>query len=219
MEDVIYVRSSPAIPSPRVDFGVIEITDSEPEDLGDDILCWTERKQETTQVHDSPRRSKDCVKEASLMNTDLHPPQAGPSSRSPVPDPFPDAPAVLILPEVDQQETDPDPCSKYLSLVLEVIPDVLPEHALKLIQEHYPTDGDQVGERVFQCLFDDPSYPKVESVAAGKRKGKRKASEMEGNAQGCPSRTKIDFTAVNRPKPTGRNYKKLALVSRSSHEP
>jgi hypothetical protein len=211
MNDVIHILSSPATrdPPPRVDLGVVEITDSEPE--GDDLL-WTELMQETAQPDASSHRCKDCVTEHSTMNFEIPVSQAGPSSRSPAPDPFPDAPVIHIQPGVGPQEVDKDPYSKHLSLVLEFLPDVPPQHVLELIEKNYLTYRDQVGEWVIRSLFDDPSRPKIEDGVAGERKGKRKASEMEDVAEPPPT-IKIDYTSVDRPKPTGKNYREVSLVS------
>ena len=216
MDDVITVFSSPIVasgPSHRVDLGVIEITDSEPEDLDNEDFFWTGPK---TVRNTSPHRNRHNVKEDSPMDVDLPAGQAGPSTPFLVPDPFPQVPVIHIEPGVEPQPTqgpDTDPYSNYLALVLEVVPNVLPKHAAKLIETRHPTYKDQVVERVLQDLFDDPSYPKVESPAERKWKAKRKASEMEDVSEKPPSRVKIDFASVDRPKPTGRNYKKLALVS------
>ncbi|KAF9651340.1 hypothetical protein BDM02DRAFT_857152 [Thelephora ganbajun] len=216
MDDVISIFSSPAATRnpPRVDLGMIEITDSEPEELDNDDLFWTKLKDKNAARNASPHRSKDNVKEDSPMDVDATTAQAGPSAPLPAPDPFPDAPLIHTQPEVDlqiAQETDTDPYSRHLALVLEVIPDVLPKHAVELIVDLYPAYKDQVVERVLQDLFDDPSYPKVEKDVAGKGKGKRKASEMEDALERPPSRVKVDFASVNRPKPAGRNYRMLVL--------
>jgi len=216
MDDVINVFSSPAAtrnPSPRVDLGVIEITDSEPEDLDNDDLLWTGPEKNPTS-----NRNRDNVKQDSPMDVDVDVPtaQAGPSTPLLAPDPFPQVPVIHIEPEaVPQmvQEPDADPHSKRLALILEVIPDVLPKYAMGLIEKLHPTHNGQVVERVLQDLFDDPSYPKVEKGPAGKDKAKRKASEMEDVLEKPPSRVKIDFANVDRPRPTGRNYRTLALVS------
>lgn len=213
MDDVIYVFSSPAtrILSPPADLGVVVITDSEPEDLDKDDILWKGRRKETTQIDPSSHRRKDCVKEDSPMNTDAPTAQAGPSSHSPAPISFPDAPVVHIQP--DPQEEDVDPYSEHLSLVVEVIPDILPQYALEMIKTNYPTHGNKVGEWVVQSLFDNSSYPKAEKVEAGKQKGKRKASELEDVAEGPLLRVKIDYTTVDRPRPTGKNYRELSTVS------
>ena len=218
MDDVITIFSSPAAtrdPPPRVDFGVIEITDSEPEELDNDDLFWTGLKRNAI-ANVSPHRSTDNVKEDSPMDVDVAVPtaQAGPSIPLLVPDPFPDVPVIHIQPEVDpqtMQEPGADSYSEHLALILEIIPDVLPTHAMELIKMLYPIHKDRVAEMVLLDLFEDPSYPKAEGGAAGK--GKRKAAELEGVLERPPSRVKIDFASVDRSKPTGRNYRKLALVS------
>jgi TRIAD3 protein (E3 ubiquitin-protein ligase RNF216) len=222
MDDVISIFSSPVItgdprdPPPRVDLGVIEITDSEPEELDNGELFWTRLKNKNAIPNVSPYRNTHNSKEDSPMDVDVDLPttQAGPSITLLVPDPFPEIPVIHIQPEVDPQtiqEPDADPYSKHLALVLEVIPDVLPTHAMDLIQMLYPTHKDQVAEVVLQDLFDNHSYPKAEKGVAGK--GKRKASALEDVLERPPSRVKIDLASVDRPKPTGRNYRKLALVS------
>lgn len=141
---------------------------------------------------------------------------AGPSAPQPAPDPFPQVPVIHTKQEVEPQTTqgsNTDPYSQHLALVLEVIPDVLPKHAIELIEMCLPTYKDQVVERVLQDLFDNPSYPKAEKGVAGKWKAKRKASEMEDVLGRPPLRVKIDFASVNRLKPAGKNYKRLSLVS------
>lgn len=212
MNDVIHILSSPATREPsqaRVDLGVVEITDSEPE--GDDLI-WTRRVQETAQPDSPSHQRKESLKEDSPMDVEIPISQPGPS-RSPAPDPFPDAPTVHIQPDADPQEAAEDPHTKHLALVLEFIPDVSPQYALELIEKHRPVYGDQVGEWVVQSLFEDSSHPKAEKGVAGERKGKRKASELEDAVEEPPSKVKVDFTSVNRPKPTGKNYRKMALVS------
>ena len=222
MDDVISIFSSPSAtrdPPPRVDLGVIEITDSEPEELDNDDLFWAGLKNSNAiPTNFSLHHNTANVKEESPMDVDVDvPTQAGPPIPLLAPDPFPEVPIIHIQPETDPQATqepDPDPYSKHLALILEVIPDVLPTHAMELIEALYPTHKDQVAERVLQDLFDNPSYPRAEKGVTGK--GKRKASELEDVLERPPSRVRLDFASVDRLKPTGRNYKKLALVSCSS---
>jgi len=222
MDDVISVFSSPSAtrnPPPRIDLGVIEITDSEPEDLDNDDLLRTGLKKEITTPNPFPHRNRDKAKEDSPMDVDVSSAQAGPSTPSPAADPFPEVPVIHIQPEIYPQmtqEADTDPYSKHLALILEVIPDVLPNHAMELIEKLHPTYKDQVTERILQDLFDDPSYPKVENGVGGKGKAKRKASEMEDVLERPPSRVRTGFAGVDRPKPPGRNYRTLALVSHPS---
>jgi len=198
MHDVISIFSPAAAsnPRPRVDLGLVEITDSEPEDLGNDDFLWTPLKEKNT-LPKAPLYLNRNAKEDSPMDVDGDPPtvQAGPSE-----------------PRVTQGP-DTYPYSMHLTLVLEVIPDVLPKYATELIELRHPIYKDQVVERVLQDLFEDPSYPKVDKGVTGKWKAKRKASEMEDLFARPPSRVKVDFASVDRPKPTGKDYRKLALVS------
>ena len=220
MDDVISILSSPAATrdaSPRIDLGVVEITDSEPEDLDNGNLFWTGLRRRNATSNPFLHRNKISVKEDTPMDVDVDVPTtvAGPSTAFPAPDPFPEVPAIHIQPMLDPQmtqEPDTDPYSEHLALVLEIIPDVAPTHAMELIERLYPTHKGRVAETVVQRLFDDPSYPKGEDGVVGK--GKRKASELEDVPERPPSRVKIDFARVDRPKPAGRDYKTLALVSR-----
>lgn len=220
MDDAISIFSSPATsrdPPPRIDLEVIEITDSEPEEVDRNDLLWAELKKKSATPNLSFHRHKGNLKEDSPMDVDVDIPaaQAGPSTAIIVPDPFPEVSVIHIGSEPDArmiQDVDMDLLhSKHLTLILEVIPDVLPAHITELIERLYPTHKDRVVERILQDLFDNPSYPKVEKPLAGK--GKRKAEELEDALGGHPSRVKIDFASVDRPKPAGKNYRKLALVS------
>jgi hypothetical protein len=222
MDDVISVFSSPATsrdPPPRIDLEVIVITDSEPEEVDRNDLLWTELKKESATPNLSFHRHRGDSKEDSPMDVDIDIPatQAGPSTAILISEPFPEAPVIHIGSEADtrtMQDLDADLHSKHLTLILEVIPDVLPTHIAGLIKKLYPTHKDRVVERILQDLFDNPSYPKVEKASAGK--SKRKAEELGDALGGHPSRVKIDFASVDRPKPPGKNYRKLALVSWSS---
>jgi len=143
------------------------ISNSKPGDLYNDDSFWTGlgRKNHTPSV--SPSQNGDEVEDDPPMDANIDIPTGG-STPLLSPNPFPQ-----------------DPYSEYLALVLGIIPDVSPDHAMELIKSHHPPYKDQVVEAVVQVLLDDHSYPKVES----------------------------DFASVDRPKPTGRNYGTLALVS------
>lgn len=73
--------------------------------------------------------------------------------------PIPPTPADAPLP------ADPapliNPVDKAIALVLEIVPDVQPEHLLKLVTENLEKFGDNVHEAVLHALFEDPAYPKV----------------------------------------------------------
>jgi hypothetical protein len=106
------------------------------------------------------------------MDFDVLAAEAGPSSH-PALDPFPHEPPIIVqLEALDRREADTDPYSKHLAHVLELIPEVLPEHASQLIEELYPTYGDEVGGWVIQNLLSNPSYPRTEKFGVGKGKKK-----------------------------------------------
>lgn len=104
------------------------------------------------------------------------------------------------------QEVNGDRYSGYLALILDVVPDVQLEHAMEQIKALYPTYDDRVTERIVRNLLDNPSYPKIKNDD----KGKRKTNEIFG---GLSLMARIDYASVDRPKPAGKNYKILALVS------
>ena len=203
---------------PRVDLGVIELTDSEPEDLDNDDLLRT-GLDENTASNISSYRNRDNVKEDFPMDVGVDVPaaQAGPSTHLLVPDPLSQVPLIHTEPEAEPhttQELDTVNHSEHLALILEVIPDFPQKHAMELIENLYPTYGDQVVERILQGLLDDPSYLKVEKDVAGKGKTKEEVSEMEDVLERPPPpRVGIDFASVDRPKPIGVHYTTLALVS------
>ena len=146
-----------------------EKTDSEPEDMHNDDDFWTGLGKNNATPGVSARRDRDGTTDDSPMDVGVgvSTAQPGDSAELPTPNPFYQGPH-----------------SKDLALVLEVVPDVLPEHALELIKQRHLLYGDLVVEVVVQGLLDHPSYPKA----------------------------KIDFASVDRPQPTGRNYRTSALV-------
>ncbi|KAJ6490170.1 hypothetical protein DFH09DRAFT_1208883 [Mycena vulgaris] len=93
--------------------------------------------------------------------------------------------------------------SDYVAQVLEIIPDVDPEHALSLVKHHYPESRDRVVELVLHALFENPAYPKLD------KKGKRKRVENE-DARGRP-KPKFDYGNKDRENMGGANYAELAL--------
>ncbi|KAJ6596999.1 hypothetical protein DFH09DRAFT_972809 [Mycena vulgaris] len=100
----------------------------------------------------------------------------------------------------------PDPIPGYVAQVLEIIPDVDPEYALSLINQHYPQSRDQVVEPVLHALFEDPAYPKLD------KKGKRKRVEedVRGDARGKP-KAKLDYGTKDREYKGGIHYADLCL--------
>jgi len=139
-------------------------------------------------------------------------------------------PVELPQDQVPAQEADPppapapqervDPVDQTLVKILEVIPDIDPEHALGLVQEHLPAfgaldeDGDaamwnertnRAAERVIGVIFEAVAYPKANK----KEKGKARAAEEPEREN---KRAKIDYASVERVFTGGKNYFELALV-------
>ena len=54
-----------------------------------------------------------------------------------------------------------DPIDAIVTQILEIIPDVSPDHALSLTQKYYPEHKTATHEIVLHSLFEDPNYPKV----------------------------------------------------------
>jgi len=153
-------------PSPKAKGG----TDFESRNLNNDNLFWTGLSMKNATPSVSPHLNGDDMENDPPMDIGVDVPTVQPGRSGPL-----QAPNRLLQ----------DPFSEHLTLVLEVIPDVLPSHAMELIKKsHFPYQ-DQVVEEVLQGLLDDPSYPTA----------------------------KIDFASVDRPKPAGKNYRTLTLVS------
>ena len=111
--------------------------------------------------------------------------------------------------EVVPVEPEADPTSTYVARVLEIIPDVDPDHLLELVTKNIPTHGDQVVEHVLHCLFEDPTYPKLDK----KGKGKRRQLDGDTEGDGTPAKkTKIDYRNKDRPYRGGVHYADIALV-------
>ena len=112
-----------------------------------------------------------------------------------------------------------DPISHTLAQILEIIPDIEPEHALGLVQEHLPAFGDpndggdaatwkerttRAAEHVIGLVF-EAAYPKVVD-----KKGKARAAEAQEREDN--KRPKIDYKTVERLFMGGKDYFDLALV-------
>ncbi|KAF6759266.1 hypothetical protein DFP72DRAFT_1102545 [Ephemerocybe angulata] len=106
-------------------------------------------------------------------------------------------------PAVEVEETE-DPKSTAFAAILEMIPDVEPDHLLALIETHLPTYGSgQIVEYLITYLFEHPEYPKVvkgkgkNNIAEGSGSGKRKA-DSEAAGRSATKRRKIDYTSMER---------------------
>lgn len=147
------------------------------------------------------------------------------ASLTSVPQPVPPPP-----PPPPLLETPEETMSRYTAQVLEIIPDIEPEHCAALVADRYPDAQGATVERVLHSLFEDPSYPKIQK-GLGQDKGKRKAVEgddaegrprkrakLAGKAQKGKEKQKGDdleeekWLSLGRPFTGGRDYHELALV-------
>ncbi|KAJ3495887.1 hypothetical protein NMY22_g19881 [Coprinellus aureogranulatus] len=117
-----------------------------------------------------------------------------------------------------------DPTTTAVASVLEMIPDVDPDHLLALVETHLPTYGpNQIVEFLVAHLFENPGYPRVErgkakgkgraveAKAGGSASGKRKAGS--GDEGGGPKKPKIDYASVDRPNTGGDHYRECAIAA------
>ena len=143
------------------------------------------------------------------------PPQEPPPAPVPAPDamradPVPDEVFAPLPIDVPAPVEEKDKVSTVVAQVLEIIPDVQPDHLLALVEQHLPTHQAQVLEHVLHILFEDASYPKVEKKAKEKRK-------VEVEEDPAPAKkAKIDYGSTERQFQRGRYYIDLSLVSLSS---
>ncbi|PPR00601.1 hypothetical protein CVT24_005442 [Panaeolus cyanescens] len=114
-----------------------------------------------------------------------------------------------------QPGVPPPPPSKdsVIAQVLEIIPNVCPNHLSNLIDRNLPQFGAQTSELVIGMLFEDPNYPKAEKrgvkrVAGGEGQG------GNGGAEGSNAnkKQKVDFKSLDREVP-GVGYEALALAT------
>ncbi|TCD66626.1 hypothetical protein EIP91_001093, partial [Steccherinum ochraceum] len=123
------------------------------------------------------------------------------------------------LPTPPPFEPPEDPLSMFVAQVLEIIPDVEPDHVLSLVTLHYEEYKDKVVEPVLHALFEDPNYPKLD------KKGKRKRIEPEERGEESSSVAKrrvseapvalpvleLDYADERRPHPPGPYYDELSI--------
>lgn len=133
----------------------------------------------------------------------------------------------LHLPFFPAVDPDPDPepidtLTFALAKVLEIVPDVQPDHITALVHSYLDGDGEPMSpnllvEQILHRLLENPEYPKVEK----KRKKRRSVEEPDvigdsGNGVERPrKKVKIDYRTTQRSKVPSVAYKNLALVSTS----
>lgn len=124
----------------------------------------------------------------------LLPAQPVPVAPPPAAGPLQDDLSVLIL---DPPEENFAPrMDSYVAQVLEIVPDVLPEHVSALVERLEPSYNAQVVAHIIHLLFEDPTYPKTDP----KGKGKRKREEGEGDGRSAKS-AKVEYASKDRDPP------------------
>ncbi|KAL5525503.1 hypothetical protein ACEPAG_6839 [Sanghuangporus baumii] len=96
------------------------------------------------------------------------------------------------------------PMDLYLSQVLEVIPDVQPDHARALLFQNHLSYGTDVVAAVLHCLFEQP-YPRIQ-----RNKGKRKR-EDDGSVDEAENAVLKNYGSRDRPFEGGDHYVEIAL--------
>jgi len=126
-------------------------------------------------------------------------------------------PELPVLEQAYGKELDSDPVSACVARVLEIIPDVEPDHLTQLVIRAVSTHGAGVLEHVLHVLFEDSKYPKIDAKGKGKRK--RADDEDKDTQAGGSKRPKVDFGYgdLSRAFKGGPDYLDLALVWNSSH--
>ena len=95
----------------------------------------------------------------------------------------------------------------YTSQVLEIVPDVVPEHARQLVLQYLNAQKDNVVELVLHVLLEDPLYPKIDKKGKAKRK-----REPDDPLEGASTRVNVDYGNRDRKGQGGEDYTRLALV-------
>jgi hypothetical protein len=133
------------------------------------------------------------------------------SSGSPVfDDPLEVSQDSFILSEHDKMALiHTDTVSDCATRVLEIFPDVEPDHATALVTDAIEIYGTGTVERVLHTLCDDPRYPKVQ------KRGNKDLDDDSNSAEGNPQQQVncgLNYSDHNRPFVGGQNYTELTLV-------
>lgn len=126
-----------------------------------------------------------------------------------------------IVPSVDPgPELEPVDASTFaLAKVLEIVPDVQPDHVTALLHSYLDRDGELMPpsllvERILHELFENPDYPKVEKK--GKKRKNTEGPTATGSGQNGGERPKkkikVDYRTTQRNKVPSVAYRNLALV-------
>lgn len=98
-----------------------------------------------------------------------------------------------------------DPMDHYLSLVLEVVPDMDPEHAMALIQRNLPDLGEGVVQHIIHHALENPTYPRLD------KKGKKRKRDDSPSSSSVPAPA-CNFASIKREFTGGGSYSTIALV-------
>lgn len=101
-----------------------------------------------------------------------------------------------------------DPLDVHIAQILEIIPDVLPEHVRKLVTRS--SHQDRVVEQVLHTLFENPTYPKLDKKGKGKRR--RDDEDNEAERERTRTKSKVDYESKERRREGGPNYSILSMV-------
>ena len=127
-----------------------------------------------------------------------------------------------IIPAVDP-EPDPEPIDAStftLATILEIVPDVQPDHVTALVHSYLTQDGELMPsallvEQVLHQLFENPDYPKVEKKGKKRKNAEEPATSGSGQIGGGrpKKKVKIDYRTTQRIKDPSIAYRNLSLVS------
>ncbi|ESK93036.1 ring finger [Moniliophthora roreri MCA 2997] len=130
-----------------------------------------------------------------------------------IPNLDPRAHAIVIIssppPQPEPLEQEQDSTSSCLAQVLEIMPDVQPDHATALITQHLQNNTKNVVEVVLHSLFENPNYPKID------KKGKRKATAPSDPEDKDSKKARVldglDYASTERDFRGGVHYTTLAI--------
>jgi len=122
-------------------------------------------------------------------------------SRRISPAPLKSTPAPLT----GEDAMDINPIDNIVSRILDIVPDIDPEHAYYLVTSNYDTHGAETAALLLHQLFENPNYPKVD------RKGKGKKREADDDIERGNKRVKLDYLSEDRAH-AGLHYIESSLV-------
>lgn len=192
---------APPLKRQRIDFDSLEVRDSVDNVLLNVNLGGASTKKLATDLKNDKEERTDSLPNETQENTlnDL----INELNRLET-QPFPVPVGGITLNEIIEEEFI-DPLDRHLSQVLDVFPDVKPEHARTLIAEHQASYGDQVAATVINLLLENP-YPKIE-----RNKGKRKQEDTD-SSETPGKEAKIDYGSKDRSFEGGEYYSEISLV-------